>query len=131
MKFISGYSKGDGLSNSSSSGLVAAPKSIPAFKITNMVNSNYVMEGRNLTFENTSANAVYYHWDFGNGITYDGKTPPKDIFYIPCGGSSTITLTTKNIAGDVAVYSQSFNILCSGKNSHGQHLADLSLESIY
>ncbi len=36
-----------------------------------------------VTFKNTSddSNVLGYHWDFGDGTTYEGKTPPKHTFY--------------------------------------------------
>ena len=121
--FVSGcQKKGDDLSNSSSD--LTAAKSSPAFNISNKVSDKYVMEGRNLKIQDLSQHAVFYHWDFGNGITFDGKTPPADIYYIPCGKTITISLTTKNSIGESAKYSKTFEVLCSGRMTHGTHLED-------
>lgn len=114
--------KGDDLSNSSSD--LATPKSVPAFNISNKVSDNSVMEGRNLKIQDMSQHAFSYHWDFGNGIIFDGKTPPADIYYIPCGKTITISLTTKNLVGETSTCSKTFYIFCSGKMTCGTHLTD-------
>ncbi|MBP5583578.1 MAG: gliding motility-associated C-terminal domain-containing protein [Bacteroidales bacterium] len=39
-------------------------------------------EQLNVSFTNTTDedNVMSYHWDFGDGTTYDGKTPPKHLY---------------------------------------------------
>ena len=97
-----------------------AAKPVAEFKILNTVGDGWVLEGSVLEFGNLSKNADSYSWDFGNGTFSKDKTP-NDVSFSPCGNTYTITLVAKNKSGDVATYSQTFNVQCSGKhpNSNG------------
>jgi PKD repeat protein len=79
------------------------------------VSDDLLLEGDVLRFDNKSINADSYFWDFGNG-TYSEDKSPDNISLSPCGETYTIKLTVKNKSGDSAVYSQTFDILCSGKH---------------
>lgn len=94
------------------------------FTITNLNYAGYAIEGKNLKFNVTAKNAITYAWDFGDGTKSEDKNPPIDKYYIPCGGNYTITLTTTNLYGKTASFSKSFYVLCSGRNTHNQHLPD-------
>lgn len=91
------------------------------FKINNLVDGQYITEGKNLKLENLSKNAVSYSWDFGNGVLKTIKTP-GNAYYLPCGGTYTISLTATNNAGDKSVFTKEVTVLCSGKNTHNQYL---------
>ena len=92
-------------------------------QLPNIISGVYVTEGKNLKIENLSENAVSYTWDFGNGVHFESKTPGK-VDYTPCGVLYTITLTAINSAGEKSVSTKVVQVLCSGKNTHNQHLGD-------
>lgn len=48
--------------------------------------------GQTVKFTNTSVNAYYYHWDFGNGSTSE-LTQPTEVF---SAGTWTVSLTAYN-----------------------------------
>jgi len=98
-----------------------AAKPSAEFKIDNLIDGNLVTEGKNLKLENLSKNAVSYSWDFGNGVLKTIKTP-GNAYYLPCGGTYTITLTAKNNAGEESVFTKEVTVRCSGKNTHNQYL---------
>lgn len=104
-----------------SANAVDAKKPVAGFKINNLINGSFVTEGKNLKIENLSQNAVSYMWDFGNGLQFNSTAPGK-VYYVPCGGTYTISLTAYNSAGEKSVYTKNITVLCSGKNSHNQHL---------
>ncbi len=95
----------------------SVPKPVARFTILNPVDSNLILEGNILDFDNQSTNAVSYRWDFDNGVSSDDKIP-SNIFLAPCGRVYTITLTVKNSVGDSSSASQTFSILCSGKHPY-------------
>ena len=64
---------------------------------------NYTQNFFTASFNNTSSNAVSYHWDFGDGNT-SNQANPNHVF--PTNGSYTVTLTAYNACGDSAVTSQ-------------------------
>jgi gliding motility-associated-like protein len=47
-----------------------------------------------LTFTDNSIGATTWAWDFGDGTTFTGKTPPPHVF--PALGTYTVSLTTTN-----------------------------------
>jgi PKD repeat protein len=83
------------------------------FRISNRVNDDMVVEGSVLDIDNRSAGADFYYWDFGNGIGSSDKNP-MNVSFNPCGRTYTITLTVQNRAGDIAVYSHVYTLLCNG-----------------
>jgi len=53
-----------------------------------------------VTFVDESAPAddlTYWHWDFGDGDTYDGQTPPPHLYETP--GVYTVTLHVASAKG--------------------------------
>ena len=91
-------------------------KPTASFKINNTFLGDFsIKEDDVLDFDNKSANADSYYWDFGNG-TYSTDKIPANVSFAPCGGIYTITLTVKSKSGNVATYSGTFNILCKGKH---------------
>jgi hypothetical protein len=103
-------------SNSDSALVPAQPlKPTAGFAITNQLSKNLVLEGQELQFDNLSANAVSYSWNFGNGITSTERNP-QHISLAPCGANYTITLNVKNAAGEISSFSQTFSLRCSGKH---------------
>ncbi|HVT85544.1 MAG TPA: PKD domain-containing protein [Chitinophagaceae bacterium] len=96
---------------------VPVPKPVAKFSILNLVDSSLILEGNILNFDNQSANAVSYHWNFSDGTSSIDKLP-SNISFAPCGRVYTITLTVKNSVGDSSSTSQTFNILCSGKHPY-------------
>ncbi|MBS1731967.1 MAG: PKD domain-containing protein [Bacteroidetes bacterium] len=97
------------------------PKPSANFRIANIRNNIYVVEGKDLKLQNLSTNATSFHWDFGNGLTSDDQVPTK-IAYVPCGSEYNITLTTKNSKGESATVTKTIKVLCSGKNTHGTYI---------
>ncbi len=102
-------------------------KPTASFKVTNSFTNGTaninVRELQTLAIENTSINAVSYHWDFDSGaFASDGDNPvvtsstskvPADFYFAPCQRTVTITLTATNSAGESSNTSQSFFIQCS------------------
>jgi hypothetical protein len=111
--FISGCKKSDNIAKVET----AEPKTSAFFKIGNLVSNGLILEGNVADFNNLSTNADSYLWDFGNGNTSVQRIP-TDISFVPCGGHYTISLQVKNKKGETATYSESFEILCRGKNAH-------------
>lgn len=105
-------------------------KPTSSFRIANLVSSGMILEGNITDFENKSQNGNEYFWDFGNGVTSTQKIP-NDISFVPCGGAYNITLTVKNKAGDVATSSQSYTVLCRGKNAHNTPVVHLPTAAIH
>ena len=97
---------------------VSIQKPVANFRVINALDSGWILEGSTITFENLSANADSYSWNFDNGTNSTDKTP-SDISFAPCGRTYTITLTVKNKAGDSSTYSETFNIQCNGKHPVG------------
>ena len=52
----------------------------------------------NVKFTNTTTTAISYFWDFGNGSTYNGQHPPKQVF-TSAKSSYTVKLITKSNYG--------------------------------
>ena len=102
---------------------VAAPSA--GFKITNTASTGAVWEALILKFENTSANAVSYLWDFGNGITSTEKIP-GNFYYGTCGLTNTITLTVKNSSGQTATVSAPYTVYCSRGMNLGEGMMPLA-----
>ena len=63
-----------------------------------IVTANCTAAGQQFNFVNTSIGAdPNPHWDFGDGTTFDGATPPT--YTLPAGkDSTTITLTVTSAA---------------------------------
>ncbi len=110
---ISGCQKGKDVVSANQVNPPAKPTA--SFQISNPIQAGWVLEGSPVIFDNKSTNADSYYWDFGNGSYSTDKTP-DNIAFSPCGHTYTITLTAKTKSGDVAVYSETINVLCSGKH---------------
>lgn len=68
---------------------------------------NYTQNFFTASFNNTSNNAISYHWDFGDGNTSDLENP-NHVF--PTNGTYTVTLIAYSACGDSAVATQVVNI---------------------
>ena len=72
---------------------------------------NFNITGNNVAFYNVSSYGVQYEWDFGDGTTFTGETPPLH----PYTGSDdlyTVNLTAKNAAGTITETHQKQVVLC-------------------
>ena len=88
---------------------ITPAESVCSFKVNNQSN-NTIAEGKILQLSNQSANAVSYHWDFGNGLTSDKENPE---FYYPIHGEYMITLTVTDAKGKSSKSSYSLTVLCN------------------
>ncbi|MFK8009394.1 MAG: PKD domain-containing protein [Saprospiraceae bacterium] len=77
------------------------------FKIDNEGNS--INEGDDLLLSNYSANAVSYHWDFGNGAT---STEAQPTYQYNIHGNRTVTLTVTDASGRTHQTSHEILVLC-------------------
>jgi len=92
---------------------VTIPKLVAHFKITNMVGTDMVTEGKVLNIVNDSKNAVSYKWDFANRMRSNLTSP--EFTFLACGGPYTISLTAIDANGETATYSETYTVLCSGR----------------
>ncbi|MBC7934299.1 MAG: PKD domain-containing protein [Rhizobacter sp.] len=66
-----------------------------AFTAGFSISADTICRSRDLSFTNTSAgNNLSYTWNFGDGNTFSGQTPPPHSYTTP--GNYTITLTVNN-----------------------------------
>lgn len=92
-------------------------KPVAAFKISNLTSTGKILEGNFTDFDNKSTNGNTYKWDFGNGIT-STDARPTNIYFVPCGHNYQISLTVTNKSGVSDTYSETFEVMCRGKNAH-------------
>jgi len=70
---------------------------------------NDIHEQDVLVVDNSSENAVSYHWDFGNG---DSSTDAQPTYTYSMHGSYAVKLTITDAFGDTYQASQEITVLC-------------------
>lgn len=76
----------------------------PQFPVSDFT---YVADGLEVTFTDTSTNAVSYSWDFGDSATSSEKNP---VHMYAADGAYTVKLTTTNAAGNNHEKQESINV---------------------
>jgi PKD repeat protein len=100
---FSGCSKNDAVTDNAAT--TTAPLA-PGFSIDNQ---NTAKEGAAIQFRNTSAGAVSYKWDFGNGHTSKDQEP---VYKYPVCGIYQIKLSAFDAAGNEKVTTKELIVDC-------------------
>ena len=69
-----------------------------------ILSADTVCQNIDVYFTNNSLGGSVYFWDFGDGTTYTGATPPPYSYSLP--GTYTITLTAQDMGAGELVFSQ-------------------------
>ncbi len=64
----------------------------------------------NVTFTNTSIGGTLYNWDFGNGNTFSGETPPDEQYTSSGIYSVDLTMTDENGCTNTMTYDDLINV---------------------
>jgi PKD repeat protein len=90
-----------------------------------VANFTYVDNGGNVTFTNTSNNAISWSWDFGDANTSTTQDPSNSY---TANGNYTVTLISSNACGDSDTTTQVLNVVIVGTE---QILDEFSLVRVY
>ncbi|MFZ1583053.1 MAG: PKD domain-containing protein, partial [Saprospiraceae bacterium] len=84
---------------------------IPVANFTYVVNCSGNTNSVNFTSISTGQGLTYL-WDFGDGSTFNGQSPPPHQY--TNNGSYTVSLTVRDECGQITFVVKKVNVLCSG-----------------
>ena len=88
---------------------ISEPVAAPVLSASFTTSADTVLLSQaNIQFTNTSTSAVYYSWDFGDGIGTDSVSPFDQYVY---SGVFTVSLVVADSAGNSSAYSKTITVI--------------------